>query len=63
MADRLDELVLAVGGRLYLSKDSRMSAGTFRRCYPRVDEFETVREIYGARGVFMSEQSLRLGLS
>jgi FAD/FMN-containing dehydrogenase len=37
---RLDEIVLANGGRLYPAKDSAMSAETFLACYPQVVEFE-----------------------
>lgn len=63
LADELDRLVLAAGGRLYLAKDSRMSPETFRASYPGVEEFEEIRRSYGATGVFGSAQSIRLGLS
>ncbi|MBS44185.1 MAG: FAD-linked oxidase [Nocardioides sp.] len=63
VADRLDRLVLAAGGRLYLAKDARMSEETFRASYPRIEEFEAVRRRYGADGVFVSTQSRRLGLA
>ena len=62
LADELDRLVIAAGGRLYLTKDSRMSADTFRAGYRGLDEFERIREDYGATGVFASAQSIRLGL-
>ncbi|MFT4288100.1 FAD-binding protein [Nocardioides sp.] len=61
--DELDRLVLAAGGRLYLTKDSRMSPAMLAASYPRLEEFERVRERYGATGVFTSTQSKRLGLS
>jgi decaprenylphospho-beta-D-ribofuranose 2-oxidase len=63
LCDELDALVVGAGGRLYLTKDSRMSPATFRACYPRLEEFEAVRSSYGAAGVFVSEQSKRLGLA
>ncbi|MFL6090658.1 MAG: FAD-binding oxidoreductase [Aeromicrobium sp.] len=63
LAERLDRLVLEAGGRLYLTKDSRMSAETFHASYSRIDEFESVRLDYGATGVFVSAQSQRLGLA
>lgn len=63
LCDQLDALVLAAGGRLYLTKDSRMSPETFRASYPRLDEFEAVRAKYGAAGTFVSKQSQRLGLA
>ena len=63
LCDRLDRLVTDVGGRLYLTKDSRMSPETFRAGYPRLSEFEAVRKKYGATGVFVSAQSQRLELT
>lgn len=63
LCDQVDRLVVEAGGRLYLTKDSRMSAETFRASYPRVEEFEAIRREYGASGVFVSAQSQRLGLA
>ena len=59
---RLDAIVTAYQGRIYLAKDSRMSAETFRRGYGDLDMFETLRREIGAAGVFQSHQSERLGL-
>jgi FAD/FMN-containing dehydrogenase len=39
MSDRLDEIVLKTRGRLYPAKDARMSAATFRACYPAWERF------------------------
>jgi decaprenylphospho-beta-D-ribofuranose 2-oxidase len=58
----LDDTVLDHGGRLYLAKDARMSAETFRRCYPRWQELRTLRAEIGADRMFNSLQSRRLGL-
>lgn len=60
--DGLDALVVAAGGRIYLAKDARMGAAVFRACYPRWEEFEAIRDQYGAIGRFRSLQSARLGL-
>jgi FAD/FMN-containing dehydrogenase len=60
--DSLDEVVCEFGGRLYLTKDSRMSQRCFRRGYPQLEEFERVRKKYGAVDKFASMQSLRLGI-
>ena len=60
---RLDEIVVGMGGRIYLSKDALMSEMTFKTTYPRWQEFEAVREKYGAIGKFASDQSKRLGLA
>ncbi len=58
----LDHIVLDYGGRLYLSKDVRMSESTFKRGYPQWEAFQEVRHRYGADRVFRSLQSDRLGL-
>ncbi|HVV13597.1 FAD-binding oxidoreductase [Amycolatopsis sp.] len=58
----LDEDVLAAGGRLYTAKDSRTSAETFAKMYPRLDEWRKVRHSVDPEGVFASDMSRRLGL-
>jgi FAD/FMN-containing dehydrogenase len=63
MLDGLDDMVLGMGGRLYLTKDVRMSEATFKRSYPRWPEFQALREKVGAIGRFASLQSKRLGLN
>ena len=60
--DRLDDIVLSSGGRLYLSKDGRMSPETFRAGYPRWSEWLDVRRRYRADEVLHSRQSQRLGI-
>jgi decaprenylphospho-beta-D-ribofuranose 2-oxidase len=60
--EELDRVVLDHGGRLYLTKDVRMSAETFRRGYPRWEEFALLRERYGLKTKFNSRQSRRLGV-
>lgn len=62
LLDTLDAIVLDHGGRLYLAKDARMPAQTFRRSYPAWEAFQDVRARYGAMGRFASVQSHRLGL-
>jgi decaprenylphospho-beta-D-ribofuranose 2-oxidase len=60
--DSLDALVLDYGGKLYLTKDSRMSADTFRNCYPAWEQFQKIRVQYGTLNKFVSLQSKRLEL-
>jgi decaprenylphospho-beta-D-ribofuranose 2-oxidase len=59
----LDELVLAAGGRLYLAKESRTTAGTFRRGYPRFDEWRKIRDAADPGRVFSSDMARRLELT
>ena len=58
----LDEDVLALGGRLYTAKDSRTSAETFHKMYPRIDEFRKIRHSVDPEGIFASDMSRRLEL-
>lgn len=60
--DTLDELVLQNSGRLYLTKDARMSRAMFEKSYPNVDTFQALREKHNMTGKFFSLQSQRLGL-
>jgi decaprenylphospho-beta-D-ribofuranose 2-oxidase len=62
LLDRLDEEVLAAGGREYLAKDSRLSASAIARMYPRLDEWRAVRRTADPDGVFTSDMARRLGL-
>jgi len=63
LLEKLDQIVVDNGGRLYLTKDARMSKEIFTRSYPRVDEFKKVRAEIDPQGLFGSLQSKRLGLS
>jgi decaprenylphospho-beta-D-ribofuranose 2-oxidase len=62
LLDALDDIVADVGGRVYLTKDARMSAAMFKKTYPNWEKFEALREKFGAVGRFSSTQSRRLGL-
>lgn len=62
LLDELDDRVLEQGGRVYLTKDARMSEQTFKRSYPGWEQLQAVRARYGAQGKFISRQGQRLGL-
>ena len=62
LLDRLDKMVLNYGGRVYLTKDVRMTEETFKRSYSQWETFMACRESVGAHRVFNSLQSKRLGL-
>jgi FAD/FMN-containing dehydrogenase len=60
---RLDDMVADMGGRVYLTKDAVMREASFKTTYAKWQEFEAVRQKYGAVGKFASNQSKRLGLA
>lgn len=62
LLDRLDELVLEAGGRVYLAKDSRVPAGVLAQMYPRLAEFRKLRAELDPEGLLASDLSRRLGL-
>lgn len=62
LCGELDERVIDAGGRVYLGKDSYLSAASFRRMYPRVDEWLAVKAKWDPDGMFTSDQGRRLGL-
>ena len=53
----------AAGGRLYLAKESRTTAATISRGYPRFDEWRKVRDAADPGGVFVSDMARRLELT
>jgi FAD/FMN-containing dehydrogenase len=63
LLDELDKLVLAYGGRLYLTKDVRMSRDMFLAGYPQAKTFiQKVRQ-FNPQAKFRSFQSDRVGVT
>jgi len=62
LLDHLDAVVVGAGGRIYLAKDSRASATTIHRMYPRLEEFSNVRSRVDPTHIFQSDLSRRLDL-
>ncbi|MCI2237130.1 FAD-binding oxidoreductase [Paenibacillus sp. TRM 82003] len=62
LCDRLDEMVLDAGGRLYLAKDSRTTADRFAQMYPELPAWRKVRDAVDPERKFASDQSRRLQL-
>ena len=60
--DELDELIAAAGGRLYLAKDSRQSPQMFAQTYPRLSEWQKVRDELDPQGTFTSDLARRLSI-
>lgn len=59
----LDTVVNQFGGKLYLSKDVRMSKEMFFRGYIHAAEFVKIKKKYDPRATFQSLQSKRIGIS
>lgn len=62
LLDRLDSIVVRHGGRIYLTKDVRVSRETFEAGYPELGKFMSVRQSVDPKRKFASLQSKRLGL-
>ena len=62
LLNSLDEIVLKYGGRIYLTKDVRVSKETFEKGYPNIEKFRNLRKEYGMDKKFQSLQSKRVGI-
>ncbi|WP_017670772.1 FAD-binding oxidoreductase [Blastomonas sp. AAP53] len=62
LLERLDAITADHGGRIYLTKDARVSPQMFASGYPRLQEFRNLRAQYGLDSRFSSLLSQRLGL-
>ncbi len=58
----LDDLVLDAGGRHYLAKDGHTTPAAIRRGYPRLAEWQAVRDRVDPGHTWQSDQSVRLRL-
>ena len=62
LLDRLDDIVLKYKGRIYLSKDVRVSKEVFEKGYPQINRFREIRKNYKLNEVLNSLQSKRVGI-
>jgi len=62
LLDQLDEVVVKYGGRIYLTKDARVSKKTFEKGYPHIESFRQFRKESNMDSKFQSLQSKRVGI-
>lgn len=60
LLDQLDAIVLKCGGRIYLTKDARMSKEIFEGGYHQIIKFREIRSKYKMNDKFESLQSKRI---
>ena len=62
LLNHVDEIVDKYNGKVYLTKDSRLSKKYFERFYPKHKEITKVKKKYKISN-FVSNQSLRIGIN
>ena len=62
LLDKLDHIVLQHGGRVYLAKDARISAESFRSMYPRFGAWLKIKNTIDPNNRFSSSLSRRLNI-
>lgn len=63
LLNKLDEIVLQHGGRVYLAKDARLSTESFRAMYPRFKEWLQIKNSVDPTNYFTSSLSRRLEIN
>jgi FAD/FMN-containing dehydrogenase len=62
LLNTLDNIVMKYNGRIYLSKDVRVTKKVFEKGYPRIEKFREIRKKYKLDSAFSSLQSKRVGI-
>lgn len=62
LLDELDRIVLSCGGRVYLAKDALLTPQVFAAMYPKLGEFQTIKEKVDPTGCLSSSMARRLGI-
>ena len=60
LLNKLDEIVLKYGGRIYLTKDVRVSKEIFEKGYPKINLFRELRKDLKLNKIYNSLQSKRV---
>jgi decaprenylphospho-beta-D-ribofuranose 2-oxidase len=63
LLDELDRLVVDAGGRIYLTKDSRVRPELIAAMYPDLPRWRERRDALDPRGAMCSDMARRLGLT
>lgn len=63
LLDKLDHIVLQHGGRVYLAKDARLAAESFKTMYPRYTEWLKIKNAIDPSNRFSSSLSRRLAIA
>jgi len=61
--EKLDKMVLDMGGRIYLGKDAYLDEATFKAMYPQYKAWQEIKHKYDPNNVFSSDLSRRIGLT
>ena len=59
---KLDQMVLSMGGRIYLGKDAYLDEATFKAMYPEHKAWLDIKRKYDPQNIFSSDLSRRIGL-
>jgi decaprenylphospho-beta-D-ribofuranose 2-oxidase len=59
---KLDKMVLDMGGRIYLGKDAYLDEATFKAMYPQHVEWLRIKKKYDPDNLFSSDLARRIGL-
>ena len=62
LLDRLDRIVIRHGGRVYLAKDSSLSAWAIPEMYPDLTRFQEIQQKHDPNHRFSSSLARRLNL-
>ena len=60
---KLDQMVLDMGGRIYLGKDAYLDEATFKAMYPQYKEWLEIKRKYDPENKFSSDLARRIGLN